>query len=139
MQNELKDLLKSSYVDAEDLELLFIELAPASGIMTIIIDGLDECEKTERLVVLKVLGRLSSSGSLVKVFFSSRDHMMKDIASIFDTCLQISMGCKDAHADIATYVNEIVAEKLESMELQIGGTELIQQVRKALIGEANGM
>ncbi len=140
VEAKLRELFEGTSPDAEDLEALLIEVASTSETIKIVIDGLDECSRPERLVVLRLLHRLmSASQSIVKIFLSSRDNMIGDIATVFDTCQQVTMGCEEARADISMYVNGIIAEKIEAGELEIGSVQLTKDVRNALIQESKGM
>jgi NACHT domain len=139
VEAKLIELFKSASPDAEDLEELFLDVVRASKAIKIVIDGLDECSRPARIVVLKLLRRLLSSQPMVKVFLSSRDNMIGDIATVFDTCIQLTMDCEEALSDIPLYVNSIIEEKIEAGELEVGSVQLVQDIRNTLIQESNGM
>jgi hypothetical protein len=139
VEAKLIKLFKSASPDAEDLEELFLDVVRASKAVKMVIDGLDECSRPARIVVLKLLHRLLSSQPIVKVFLSSRNSMIGDIATVFDTCLQLTMDCEEALADIPLYVNSIIEEKMEAGELEVGSDQLVQDIRNTLIQESNGM
>jgi len=133
------DLFRSGSPDAEDLEELFLDVIGASKTVKILIDGLDECSRPQRTVVLKLLSHFVSSQSMIKVFLSSRDSMIGDIAIVFETCVQLSMGCEEARGDISLYVNGVIEDKIEAGELEVGSVQLVQDIRNILIRESNGM
>lgn len=140
IEAKLIEVLKGACPDAEDLEEIFLDVARTSKTIKIVIDGLDECSRPTRMVILKVLHRLiSSSQSIVKVFLSSRDSLIGDIAAVFDTCQQLAMGCEEARADISLYVKGTIKEKIEANELEVGSVELAQDICDALIQGSNGM
>ncbi len=139
VEAKMLDLFKSGSPDAEELEELFLDVVGASKTVKIVIDGLDECSRPARMVVLKFLSHLVSSQSMTKVFLSSRDSMIEDIAILFDTCVQLSMGCEEALGDISLYVNGVIEDKIEAGELEVGSVQLVQDIRNALIRESNGM
>ncbi len=107
--------------------------------MKIVIGGLDECSRRARMVVLKLLSHLVSSQSMTKVFLSSRDSMIGDIAIIFDICEKLSMGCEEARRDISLYVNGVIEDKIEAGELEVGSVQLVQDIQNTLIQGSNGM
>jgi hypothetical protein len=60
----------------------------------------------------------------------------EDIFGIYQLA---TMHCEEAQVDITTYVEGIVKEKMESMNLVIGSIQLVQEVKDALVQGANGM
>jgi hypothetical protein len=139
VEAKMLDLFKSGSPDVEELEELFLDVVGTSKTVKILIDGLDECSRPARMVVLKLLSRLVSSQSITKVFLSSRDSMIGDIAIVFETCVQSSMDCKEARADISLYVDGVIEDKIEAGELEVGSVQLVQDIRNVLIQESNGM
>lgn len=133
------DLFKSGSPDAEELEELFLDVVGASKTVKVLIDGLDECSRPARMVVLKLLSRLVSAQTITKVFLSSRDSMIGDIAIVFETCVQLCMGCEEARGDLSLYVNGVIEDKIEAGELEVGSVQLVQDIRSTLIQESNGM
>jgi hypothetical protein len=120
VEAKMLDLFKSGSPDAEELEELFLDIVGAAKTVKIVIDGLDECSRPSRMVVLKLLSRLEYSQSMTKVFLSSRDSMIGDIAIVFETCVKLSMGCEEARGDISLYVNGVIEDKIEAGELEVG-------------------
>jgi hypothetical protein len=49
------------------------------------------------------------------------------------------MDCEEAHADIPTYVNDIIVEKAKNSELVVGNIQLLQDIQNVLVQGANGM
>ena len=140
IEDRLKELFRGTSLDAEDLEPLLHNIAAISGTMIFVIDGFDECAKADRSIVLGMLyGLMSSSRSIIKIFLSSREDVIGDIGRVFNTCRQVSMDCGEARADIPTYVNDIIAEKVENGELVVGNIQLIQDIQNVLDRGANGM
>jgi hypothetical protein len=139
VEAKMLDLFKSGSPDAEELEEIFLGVVGVSKTVKIVIDGLDECSRPARTVVLKLLSHLVSSQSMTKVFLSSRDSMIGDIAIVFETCVQLSMDCEEARADISLYVDGVIEDKIEAGELEVGSVQLVQDIRNVLIQESNGM
>jgi hypothetical protein len=140
IEGRLKVLFESSSPDVEDLEPLLYDIAATSRTIIFIIDGFDECAKADRIIVLKMLHDLmSSSRSIIKIFFSSREGAIGDIGKVFNMCQQVTMDCEEACADIPTYVNNIITEKTEKGDLVVGNIRLLQDIQDALVRGANGM
>ena len=143
MESRLKNMFDGNeglYPDIDDLAFLLGELTATSTSITFVVDGLDECARKERMILLNQLHCLvSTPKSLVKIFFSSRELVMRDIASVFDSCLQVTMDCAEARADIPTYVKDVVTEKIQIAELEVGSPQLIHEIIEALVKGANGM
>ncbi|KAH8592594.1 hypothetical protein B0O99DRAFT_743497 [Bisporella sp. PMI_857] len=140
IEDRLKELFKDLPPDAEDLEPLLHDIAATSGTMIFVIDGFDECAGSDGILVLRILHHfISSSRSTIKIFLSSRENVIGDIARTFDISQHVAMDCDEASTDIPTYVNSVVAEKIENGELIIGNIRLIQDIQNALVKGANGM
>ncbi|KAH8808798.1 hypothetical protein F5884DRAFT_858319 [Xylogone sp. PMI_703] len=140
VEDKLKILFRGTSPDAEDLEPLLKSAVATSRISIFVIDGIDECVRVDGILILKMLHRLtSSSQSIVKLFFSSRDDMVRDITRIFRSYQPIAMDCAEARTDIPMYVNGAIAEKIENGDLSVGSGQLVQDIRDALMKGANGM
>ena len=140
IEDKLKKLFEGSSPDAEDLEPLLCDIAATCGLIIFAIDGFDECSKADRVIVLRMLHRfMSSSRSIIKVFFSSREDLVGEIGRVFKTYQQVTMDCEEARKDILTYVNDIIAEKTENGDLVVGNIQLLQDIHDALVRGANGM
>jgi hypothetical protein len=78
--SDLKDPLSEIW---ETLELLTIEI-DASDSCYVLIDALDEYEKTERHILLKTLSSLTlSSESRTKLFITGRDSIIDEVKKCF--------------------------------------------------------
>lgn len=123
--NEIAKLLRSI---AAEFQKLYI-----------VIDGLDECTKSERHDLLLILHSVLTVGSNTKLFLAGRDSVSREVQREFPTLKQIPMDCSSALSDIATYVEGIVQEKLKTEELIVGDPDLIEDIKAALLDGANGM
>lgn len=123
----------------EELLELLQKIATAFKLLHIIIDGVDECEKQDRDDILYALSSLATVTSNTKLFLASRDSISLEIQKSFPTLHRLSMNCSSAHSDIATYVDGIVQEKLQSEELIVGDSRLIEDIKLALTEGADGM
>jgi hypothetical protein len=107
---------------------------------TFIIDGLDECSQADRRIILGVLSRvMCASPSPIKLLLSSREGLVEDVDRVFQDYQAVTMHCEEAQADVRTYVNGIIQEKIESGDLPIGSIQLVEDVKDALIRGASGM
>lgn len=140
IERRLKELLEGMFPDVRDLEPLLQDVTATPGTTIFVIDGFDECRKNDRMIVLKTLQRLmSSSQSIVKIFLSSRDDIIGDIDRVFTTCHQVVMDCKETHADILTFVKDMIDDKLLNGDLEVGDIRLKQDILDTLAKGANGM
>ncbi|KAI1127262.1 hypothetical protein F5Y10DRAFT_293052 [Nemania abortiva] len=105
----------------------------------IVIDGVDECEKADRGILLKALSSLLAVAPNTKLFLASRESLSGEIQTHFPTIEQISTGCSVVQRDIATYIHGALREKMEWQELRIGDPSLITEIEQALNKGADGM
>ncbi|KAK5988793.1 Putative ankyrin repeat protein [Cladobotryum mycophilum] len=122
----------------ELLELLQ-KIVAAFKAFYIVIDAVDECEKQDRDDLLQGLSSLATIGSNTKLFLASRDSVSREIQKRFTTFGHLAMNCSSAQADIGTYVEGIVREKLQSEELIVEDSGLIEEIKMALTKGADGM
>lgn len=116
------------------------DIAADADKTTFVIDGIDECSRSERTFVLKTLRQLiSCSGSRLKIFFSSREGVVEDIDKIFESYQQLTTNCEEANTDIKTYIKETIDQKIECCDLVLGDDQLRHEICDALIKGANGM
>lgn len=140
IERRLRELSEGMFPDVKDLEPLLQDITATPGVTIFVIDGFDECRKDDRIIVLKTLQELmSSSQSIVKIFLSSREDIIGDIDRVFTTCHQVVMDCEETHADILTFVKDMIDDKLLNSDLEIGDIRLKQDIQNALAKGANGM
>ncbi|KAI9789088.1 MAG: hypothetical protein M1816_006338 [Peltula sp. TS41687] len=140
VENKLANLFSDFPPAIEELNPLLTAVSNLSKLHCILIDGLDECPKSDRGAVLAALHHLlASSQSSVKIFLSSRDDIDKEILNVFKFCHRQRMSRSDVDQDIALYIEEMMQMKIEQSELIVGDRNLISEVRNALIQGADGM
>ncbi|KAI5838978.1 hypothetical protein DFP73DRAFT_519351, partial [Morchella snyderi] len=104
----------------------------------IILDGIDECTGSSRTGLLKVVHSIMTPGpTVVKLLLSSRKDV--DLEKAFNTYLCLQISGNDISADIETFVDSIVSEKIASGALTVGNPELVQDISRALANGAQGM
>lgn len=124
----------------EELQDLLRKRIAAFKTSYIIVDALDECEKSECKVILDVFQSIIISNiSRVKILLTGRDTLGELIKTRFKSLVQVSMGCPDAQVDIASYVKEVTELRLKDGDLIVGNVELVSEIQKALIDGAQGM
>lgn len=123
----------------KDIEKLLQSIAAEFKTLYIVIDGLDECTQSERHDLLESLHSVMKVRSNIKLFLAGRDSVSREVQIKFSTLKQILMDCSSAQSDIATYVEGIVQEKLKTEELIVSDPDLIEDIKVALSGGANGM
>lgn len=121
------------------LEDLFIELVRDAEHTFIIIDGVDEVDQLQRVLLLKSLMRVKESCQNVKLLISSR--LETDIARVLEkTAVAIRVDHKNAE-DIETYVHHEVDEWLPRL-VGYGASESTSSQIKTALGrlkeKANG-
>lgn len=113
---------------------------PPKRTFYIIIDGLDECEKSDRLDFLKSLSSsLPSFTSSVKVCITSRGTAPPFISNASHRLDTISMSCPLAKADIQGYVEFSIQESMDDERLLVGDPTLVEDIKAALNTHSDGM
>lgn len=137
VENALKRLEMTSGLD-EILELLR-KLMPPPTISYIVIDGVDECDKSDRDKLLQTLLSLVLLGSNVRLFLSSRASLREEIQTWFSEFGQISMDCQAAHDDIAMYITSAIKANIQNGDLKVRDQNLVEEISQALVNGAHGM
>ncbi|KAJ3540937.1 hypothetical protein NM208_g4831 [Fusarium decemcellulare] len=108
----------------------------------IILDGVDECPKDQRHLLFKSLSTLinrNGSAKKLKVLFSCRQTIDTEIQHQFSNPLQISTGSGRTRDDILTYAQDILEEKIEAGELNLGDPQLVLEILQAIESKEKGM
>ncbi|KAJ6016755.1 hypothetical protein N7451_000134 [Penicillium sp. IBT 35674x] len=135
----LQDIQPRLTSGCEELLELLRDITVGLMASYIIIDGLDECEKPDRDNLLHTLSLLATVGSNTRLFLAGRDSVSGDVKRAFPGLGQISMSCLAVEADIAAYVEGAVQERLQSEDLVVGDSSLIEGIKKALREGADGI
>lgn len=138
IETKLEDLYQCSNPDVDELELLLGEVISSKHF--IILDGVDECSKREKDVLLDVLAKtISASSNNLKLFIASRDSLNSDLQSRFEMFRHRSMKNSEVQFDIRTYIEETIREKFKNNHLVLSKVELLLQIRDVLVDKADGM
>ncbi|KAI8951170.1 hypothetical protein F4801DRAFT_301743 [Xylaria longipes] len=136
-EERLRRLSDSS--DINEIVTFLHDITYTSRSSYIIIDGLDECERRDRVQLLEALSSLIAIAANTKLFLASRESLSEDIRTHFTAIRQVSMDNPGAHDDIGIYIHGILREKMNMEELRIGDSGLIIEIENALIQGADGM
>lgn len=140
IETSLVNILKTPSPAPQDLGNLFKDVLVITKFSSIVIDAIDECSKSEWEVLLEVLRDIMVSCSgVVKIFLAVRQGIAEDVGKVFESPYQVTMGSSEAGSDIKTYIEDALAEKRDGGKLVVGNPELINEIKDALIQQANGM
>ncbi|KAF8249116.1 hypothetical protein K440DRAFT_641482 [Wilcoxina mikolae CBS 423.85] len=143
---ELNDYLQGLFMDVGSLAdpnvgVLFQALAQVELLADtsfFIVDGLDECNDSERrqlLWNLKLLGGMSNRR--IKVVVSSREEV--DISSFLrDHSHEVPLAAR-AVADIGCFIRQELNQRIEDQRLIVGRQPMIQNIQDALVAGSDGM
>lgn len=140
MQLQLADLELRTMLDVEDLELLFFEALVSLPKHYLIIDGIDECNKSEKSALLDILGKVfSRSPANIKLFIGGRDSLYNDLHLRFKPLYKRSVKGPNVQLDIQNYIRDTIQERFHQKLLLVGKTELLLEIEEALLQRADGM
>lgn len=125
-------------LDVNDLIDLIYMAIKRTSLTFVIIDGLDECEKTPRKAILSLLNRLQGiDSSIIKIFISCRqeDQMLRSLQGI----PMIQMTSSALEGDIRLFVAESVNSRITSGELRLRDPNLAKEITDELVNKAHGM
>ena len=140
IEASVENLLKVPCPEAQELGILLKDVLVITKCNFIFIDAIDECSKPEWEVLLDVLRDIVvSCSSVVKVFLAVRQGIAEEVGNAFACHYQATMDSSEANADIRTYIQNVLAEKVDRKKLVVGNPELVNEITDVLVQEANGM
>ncbi|KAF4468594.1 hypothetical protein FALBO_4514 [Fusarium albosuccineum] len=131
-----------NHFDANALTHLYTFAFSLLKTWILVLDGIDECPKDQRYMLLKFLSAvngLTEGPGKFKIIFSCRETIDTDIQQWFSGPLQISTGAGQTRNDILIYAQDILEEKIESGELVLGDPRLILDILHAIESKEKGM
>ncbi|KUJ10537.1 ankyrin [Mollisia scopiformis] len=126
-------------IEVQDSLDLILELPKVLPRTIIVLDALDECDRTTRESMIKGLHHIiQSATSQVKVFLSSRDD--DDIAFYLERTANLRIDARDNRADINRFVEIEIERCIQDGKLLRGRLEasLVERVIKTLQCRADG-
>lgn len=142
VQNQLLQFSKGSSSDPEEFHPLYSEVLGAAreDNPVIVIDAFDEVPRSERDVLLSVLGQTRScTRSCIKILISSRQDIRRELETTFPDQYRRTMSCPEVDTDITSYIDLSIEDKLFKGDLVVGDRDLVHIIKDALINGSNGM
>jgi hypothetical protein len=122
----------------EELSRLLLSVTRLPATAYILIDGLDECEDTDRRQVLCFLTKLIKDNQCnVKIVISSRWEM--DINKSSADYQRISLESSRTSSDIDLFIREAIDQNLEDGDIVVREPSMAEEIKKALVQKADGM
>jgi hypothetical protein len=118
------------------LQDLLEELCTNHELLFICIDGLDECDQSERGLLLSLIGRITRASSAeqnVRFFVTSRKET--DIERSLNSAIRLNIKPQHVEHDIGQYVKNQTARLRDRFGLGVGEE---QDVRKDLLSKPQG-
>jgi ribose 1,5-bisphosphokinase PhnN len=100
---------------------------------------LDECNPSERRVLLEAISSLITIKPKLKVFIASRIGLQGEIKRKFPTLTRVSMGVSGAVLDISVYIRESIQQRILDRQLVTRYLELAEEIERRLATHADGM
>jgi ankyrin repeat protein len=116
--------------------------SPRTQTFYIIIDGIDECEKQDRITILQTLSSVESITSkkhAIRVFITSRYRLQTSISDLFSHVEDICASSGRAASDIAVFIEDEIQGLETSGDLVVGDRNIIQDIKRFLFEHADGM
>ena len=133
-------LFEIDSLDVDDCLLILKRLSEKSLLHIIVIDGIDECPKSERDIILQGFkGLMFSTGFIIKVFLFSRQEIGRELDKNRILYSQRTMSCPEVYADITDYIRSSVADRLARDEISSGEPNCVLEIIDVLIKGAHGM
>ncbi|KAI6560168.1 hypothetical protein MCOR03_004459 [Pyricularia oryzae] len=126
----------SAFSDVLDL---LREVIPAPQTSYIVLDGLDECNKENRKMVLKALSALASPNNNVRLFLSARSSLQEEVERYFPVIERLKLGHESTNEDIAAYIKGFIDERMDDGDLKVGDLSLLDEIQRVLTEGAQGM
>lgn len=140
LESRLVDLLKLPSPELEEIGTILSDILGTAQTSFIFVDAIDDCERSERGKILRLLRDVMSlCSSVVKVFLAIRQGMVEEVGNICKSSYQATMSSSEAHLSMDRYIKDVLAERKENGNLVVGNSELLSEISVALTQEANGM
>jgi hypothetical protein len=131
---------KSRKPGPKELQILLLELASSFDKTYVLVDGIDECEKRDRSMLLSMLKDLANlRGGRVRVFATSRPHA-QDIQQVFKAFARLDIVA--TKSDIEVFVRHRLENNDELLDLPGAADEettLQERIVSTTASQASGM
>jgi len=98
---------------------------------SLIVDAHQECDKTERELLLSAVERPKNSVN-IKMFLPNGPYTRAEIEKTIKPKYQVSMTCPEVESDIKAYIENLIHQNLERRRLAVGQPRLLVEIREAL-------
>ncbi|KAI5853280.1 hypothetical protein DFP73DRAFT_535869 [Morchella snyderi] len=140
-----KDGFASGKLRVSESTKLIVGLAGKYRDVTIVMDGIDECDRGTRAELFCAINEISKADSKVKIILTGRYD--NDIENMFSTAHKHYLTAKDNTEDITKYVETQMGERCDptrqsTMQLILNGAvppDLKQEIIDTLCEKSNGM
>lgn len=139
---EIRETLKSMFDSdnepaMKELSALLASVTQLPTTAYLVLDGLDECEDSDRRQLLTAFTDLLRTGKgRVKIIISSR--WMNHLQTL-QSFSQISLESSKNSADIQYFVRGIIDEKIADETIVIKQPSMAEEIKQALIQKSDGM
>ena len=122
----------------DEMKMLIIELFKILQKVVIAVDGINEVEQADKVLILDFL-RYTQSYTNIKMFIACEPEL--DLSSILGTChvIRISIRALDLPHDIRKFIDSQVDDQRRSGWSSACKEALIDQIKDTLAAKANGM
>ncbi|KAL0935054.1 nacht domain protein [Colletotrichum truncatum] len=132
---------KSQFFDHESLLELFNRSVTAAEDTFLVLDGLDECSTTDQHFILKGLSSFLQRcpKGRIKIMVSGRDSLGDTIARSLPAVSRLIVGSEHTNRDLALFAKDILREKQEEGEWEVGDQSLINEILDVISIGGEGM
>lgn len=120
----------------KELSALFTSVTRLPAVAYLVIDGLDECEDSDRREILSCLSVLIRQDPYrIKVIILSRwmdSELLEDFGQI---SIQSASNC----SDIELYIREVIDKKINERSIVIKESSIAEEIKQGLIQKSDGM
>ncbi|PLB54061.1 hypothetical protein P170DRAFT_7759 [Aspergillus steynii IBT 23096] len=119
----------------EIIHEILVPLCQSQSGIILVMDGLDECDRSQTLMVLGAL-RETAEQSPVRIFVSGREGL--DLPGAIPNCNTINMADEGSKADLRAFVEWKIHMKVKERQLT-ENESILEEIAETLIGKAGHM
>jgi ankyrin repeat domain-containing protein 50 len=129
-------------LDLDEIVTLLQLALPSSFRAYIILDGLDECDNSEKDIVISQLRTIQEKIEIL-VCISFRDEpntdFLLDSSSLYELSNTITISMPEENPDIESFLDSSLKQYIKSKKLMLGDPTLILEIRDSILQRAQGM
>ncbi|KAH7311613.1 hypothetical protein B0I35DRAFT_514361 [Stachybotrys elegans] len=135
----LERLRKDGCPFLEECRALLQEQAKLFRSLYMILDGVDECDQTDRSEIWAALNSIIELYPCLKIFVAGRESLSQELRRYFPNLQRISMGNAKAGNDVDIIIKSELFRRVQSGQLSLGDPSLLDHVQGILSKHADGM